>query len=387
MPHDLHGLLGMEAELFLREWWQRHPCAHSASEDRVFGLMRDDVEALISGLDPSSPARLSVIEDHRAVPMSGEGPRLTVARAAYDRGGSLLVTRVDCVSSAVGAICRELQCSLAQEGVVLAAGVNANAYLTPPHAQAFAPHYDDHDAFVLQAEGTKRWTVYGALEAFPLARQSAAIDRERLPAMRLQATLRAGDALYVPRGFYHEAETDDDPSLHLTLSVRPVTWADVLSRAAAHCPSVREVLPLHGLADGEAFRTALRGKLRDVADAIGAHEAARESLQSALDELTPEDETAVSGLDADAVVTHRHGARPRIVATTDGIRLMAGSGGLEGPAALDPVFRFVCATPTFTARNLPPVLSAQSAVDLVAELIRVGVLRRVHREGRRTPAT
>lgn len=38
--------------------------------------------------------------------------------------------------------------------------VGANAYLTPPNSQGFAPHYDDIEAFVLQIEGSKNWKVY-----------------------------------------------------------------------------------------------------------------------------------------------------------------------------------------------------------------------------------
>lgn len=38
--------------------------------------------------------------------------------------------------------------------------VGANAYLTPPNSQGFAPHYDDIEAFVLQIEGRKRWKLY-----------------------------------------------------------------------------------------------------------------------------------------------------------------------------------------------------------------------------------
>lgn len=48
--------------------------------------------------------------------------------------------------------------------------VGSNLYLTPPNSQGFAPHYDDIEAFVLQIEGKKRWTLYkpiAASEALP----------------------------------------------------------------------------------------------------------------------------------------------------------------------------------------------------------------------------
>lgn len=38
--------------------------------------------------------------------------------------------------------------------------VGANAYLTPPDSQGFAPHYDDIEAFILQIEGKKHWKLY-----------------------------------------------------------------------------------------------------------------------------------------------------------------------------------------------------------------------------------
>ncbi|HKF86966.1 MAG TPA: cupin domain-containing protein, partial [Propionibacteriaceae bacterium] len=37
--------------------------------------------------------------------------------------------------------------------------VQANAYVTPPQNQGFSNHYDVHDVFVLQLEGSKRWQI------------------------------------------------------------------------------------------------------------------------------------------------------------------------------------------------------------------------------------
>lgn len=52
---------------------------------------------------------------------------------------------------------RELNTRLQE---VFGSFVGANAYLTPPNSQGFAPHYDDIEAFVLQIEGRKLWRVY-----------------------------------------------------------------------------------------------------------------------------------------------------------------------------------------------------------------------------------
>ncbi|KPC69204.1 hypothetical protein ADL27_54620, partial [Streptomyces sp. NRRL F-6602] len=45
-------------------------------------------------------------------------------------------------------------------GTELGHPVQANAYVTPPQNRGFDDHYDVHDVFVLQIEGTKRWLVH-----------------------------------------------------------------------------------------------------------------------------------------------------------------------------------------------------------------------------------
>ena len=101
--------------------------------------------------------------------------------------------------------------------------VGANVYLTPPDSQGFAPHYDDIEAFVLQLEGKKHWKVYAPPdEGSTLPRFSSKnFKREELknfnPLMNVE--LEAGDLLYFPRGFIHEAKTKGDThSLHITIS-------------------------------------------------------------------------------------------------------------------------------------------------------------------------
>ena len=139
-------------------------------------------------------------------------------------------------------------------------GGGANVYATPPGKQGFAPHWDDIDAFILQLEGAKRWRVY--------APRSAAESRPRFSSPNLapdelgpligEAVLEAGDVLYLPRGFVHQADTpsgaEESGSLHLTVSVgRQHTWHDLLEfglrgaldAAAAENPDWRETLPPH----------------------------------------------------------------------------------------------------------------------------------------------
>ncbi|KAK6015611.1 cupin family protein, partial [Ostertagia ostertagi] len=114
--------------------------------------------------------------------------------------------------------------------------VGANTYLTPPGSAGFAPHWDEIDAFLLQLEGRKYWKVYAPdSRDNELPRESSGnfTDedmKDRKPTF--EGWIEAGDLLYIPRGFIHNATTDDDVhSLHITISSgRLWTFADLLEK-------------------------------------------------------------------------------------------------------------------------------------------------------------
>ncbi|WP_436533521.1 cupin domain-containing protein [Actinoplanes sp. HUAS TT8] len=129
--------------------------------------------------------------------------------------------------------------------------LQVNAYLTPPSSQGFATHYDTHDVFVLQIEGTKRWTVHPPVLPDPLEQQpwggradEVAANAEGTPA--LDAELRPGDALYLPRGWLHSARTENGRSLHVTIGIRGLTryaLVEELLAMASTDPRLRASLP------------------------------------------------------------------------------------------------------------------------------------------------
>jgi hypothetical protein len=142
----------------------------------------------------------------------------------------------------------------------LQARVQANVYITGQRGQGFAIHQDDHDVFVLQTCGTKRWMVYDR-PAGPLAGAQ--------PAVLHEIELKTGDALYLPIGYPHAAETADDYSIHVSVGVFPWTWQDLardcLELLAAEDPRWQERVPLAVLR-GEADpppAAEIEGRLRE----------------------------------------------------------------------------------------------------------------------------
>lgn len=105
--------------------------------------------------------------------------------------------------------------------------------LTPANSQGFAPHYDDIEAFVLQIEGKKLWRIYKPrCEAETLPRESSGNFREdEIGECVFEKVLEAGDILYFPRGWIHQAKTiDNQHSLHVTLSVyQKTSYADLFT--------------------------------------------------------------------------------------------------------------------------------------------------------------
>ena len=125
--------------------------------------------------------------------------------------------------------CRALEAELGHPA-------QANSYYTPRRSQGFAVHHDTHDVFVLQVAGEKHWRVYDPLLELPLKHQrySKALGEHGPPVLEL--TLRAGDTLYLPRGWLHDALTSETDSLHVTVGVNV---AHVGRRAARRARRVR----------------------------------------------------------------------------------------------------------------------------------------------------
>jgi hypothetical protein len=138
-------------------------------------------------------------------------------------------------------------------GATFHADVGVNAYLTPQQARTFPIHTDEHDVFVLQVEGSKVWRLHdfsilqvGFSQKRHLTFPNEWYGRTSTPQVA-EILLEAGDCLYVPRGMPHYAFTQGEQSFHLTLSITPLYWLDLLKVAAEYAamlsPPLRKALP------------------------------------------------------------------------------------------------------------------------------------------------
>jgi hypothetical protein len=130
--------------------------------------------------------------------------------------------------------------------------VQVNAYLTPEAATGLELHFDYHDVFIVQLEGSKRWRVWEPLVRTQLPVRAARVPMPTLDELgppALDRTLRPGDVLYLPRGFPHAAETVDASSAHLTIGVVALSWHQAVRHAvddAVAAGALRSTVRLDG---------------------------------------------------------------------------------------------------------------------------------------------
>lgn len=92
--------------------------------------------------------------------------------------------------------------------------------------KGFNLHWDDQEAFILQIEGIKHWTVYPPTSAYPFWNSDTVTAPAGEPVF--DNVLERGSLLYIPRGWSHVAYPLDEPSLHLTLGIKTPTGIDFL---------------------------------------------------------------------------------------------------------------------------------------------------------------
>ncbi len=228
---------GMDVEQFndtIRERrWARFERAFSAEAvDALFNPTRFE---LLLGQDAIPIACVDIFDgDHlrRLTDLHTKSGKSCLAVIADNfRAGSTIrvrdVDRLDArLSRCVAALTRLLQ-----------AQCQVNLYLTPQARTGFPPHFDITDVLVVQCSGSKQWSLHpdytGSVE-LPLPDVAWDPDRFRPVGEPQVVTLAAGDVLYLPRGVMHSASCTTRLSMHLTFSVAPLTWADLIGEAMRH---------------------------------------------------------------------------------------------------------------------------------------------------------
>lgn len=195
-------------ERFLQEHFQRAPLARATTAGR---LVRKLTWATVERLVPHQPDTLVV----RNGKLRTDEPPVTFQEALtlFREGHSIVLRRCERYDEGLAEVAAAFARELEGEVVI-------QVYLTPAGFHSFTWHYDCEDVFIAQTAGKKEYLLREntvnprpKLSAMP---RDMEYERETTPTMA--STLIAGDALYVPRGWWHVARSEED-SMSISIGV------------------------------------------------------------------------------------------------------------------------------------------------------------------------
>jgi ribosomal protein L16 Arg81 hydroxylase len=263
----------------------------------------------------------------------------------------------------------------------------ANVYLTPPRAKGFTPHWDTHDGFVLQLQGSKKWKIYGNDK--PLALKSEEFKKEgyKVSAVTDEFTLSSGDLLYVPRGLAHDAETTDESSLHITLGLMGTTWLNHLQKAlqtlANDSLAVRSYLPMSYASNLKqaAYEARVDQLLNDLREIMLDKQLIKEEGENALSnslKFAPNQLFSIdnkSDLNLDSYVFRRLNTKFSTRNKGDQLIVQVFDSEIELPLVAADVFKFIAEkNKPFQIRQLPDIIDDDSKIFVAKKLISAGLL-------------
>jgi ribosomal protein L16 Arg81 hydroxylase len=393
-------------EAFLAEYWEQAPLSIERGDPGYYErlLTTEDVESIVAAAGPAD-ASVELLGEGRGPAGAAPGRRDTPFDR-YRRGATIRLKGIQRRWAPLQSLCRNLEQELGVSAL-------ANLYWTPPDSQGLRAHWDGHDVLVLQIAGSKRWRLYDPPVALPTdLPPTFAFERGRpistpgsfrqwstqppaeafgpeAPAREIE--LRAGDLLYLPRGHGHEARTGETLSIHVTLGLYAVTWADLLCLAVYQAAQAdvrfRRALPVGFASEPEAGPPE-RAEFAALADAF--HRAASDPTAAAraftemaerfvlgappVESGRAADLLRVEGIGPETPLRRRPGTVARLRSEPESLLLFFSGSWLRAPRVAGAALRFMLAAEEFTAASLPGPLDEASRLVLVRRLLREGFL-------------
>ena len=134
-------------------------------------------------------------------------------------GYSVIITHMEPHIAPLAALCADIKSRLRED-------VYAGLIVTSGKDGAFKLHYDFEDLIIVQAEGTKRWQIYGPAVSNPVRGMPRPTPPDSPPIF--DEVLQTGDILFVPAGNWHHCEAGPGRSVHFSVFMLPPTgWHGV----------------------------------------------------------------------------------------------------------------------------------------------------------------
>lgn len=333
----------LDSATFFNEYWEQRPLTIARKEPDYYSSLfsMQDVDTVICFNEPKYPA-IQLFSNGKSLPWNSANERagMNSIRELYNeyyKGSTIILRGLQHRWKPISDLYRSLESFFNHR-------VHVNMYLTPKDSQGFSAHFDTHEVFILQIEGSKIWRIYDTFQTLPLPISQQPIPQDKLREPLYEILLNAGDLLYIPSGYVHEALTSECSSLHLTVGINVYRWGDLLSTALTSVSernlSFRKSLPVGFLKCSETIGS-LKYQFEELLElflsSAKVEDAVERLSERVIDEMPPLPDghftqiDNVNSIGLDTVVEKRKGMTCRIVREQDSVSIQFPGNRVKGP--------------------------------------------------------
>ena len=293
----------------------------------------------------------------------------------YQRGATVILPQLHHSDPVLASFCQAIE-------TVFSSHTQTNIYLTPQGRQGFPTHYDNHDVFVMQVSGRKRWRLYNVAMDTPYRGEGFERNVHKVGEKVSEFILEPGDCVYIPRGMMHDANNEgEEASLHITVGLIVKTWADLMLEAVSQLmveeTAFRRSLPV-GHARNDFDRTEAQATFKQLTQMI----ADRARMDDAFDLLADQfirsrDQDVSDGImeatapvTAEMVFCRREFVPWRIADDDDLVVLISAGGDTDFPASDVKALERAMSGKPFTLKDL----NVKDPVEMVRKLTAAGAV-------------
>ena len=293
------------------------------------------------------------------------------------RGASLIANDIDTLTPQLAAAADIFERTLGGK-------VQSNLYYSSRQRQAFDTHFDTHEVFALHIEGEKKWRIYEGRVDRPIAHPAyrrldkAYHDAHKGP-VKMDATMRPGDLLYIPRGYYHDALASSPGTIHISFGVTHVIGYDLLNILLAHAvadPAFRTNFPLSRTGEA-ASRRYMAELVKHVARLAGSDPVLADMQRFRHEYGYPRGGIDLPA-DAEPSAYQVTGQDLRLVERNGQHMIENQAGALVIPATFVPIVEWILAQHRFEAADLArafPHSTTEQTHQILANMAKTGVIQ------------
>ncbi len=372
---------------FFSDYWEKKPLVINRETPDYFShlLSFKDIDTVITSPETKHPNVFltNADKDDKELAYIGRNNTIDTAKIyeGYTNGSTIVLNGLHKRIKELASFCRRLEKEFSFP-------FQTNIYMTPSASKGFKTHYDSHDVFVLQISGSKHWFIYDTPINLPLSGQKFDSSKHNAGEVTLEFDLFPGDLLYIPRGVMHDARSNNEDSLHITVGALTNTWTNLMLEALAEVclnnVAFRQSLPVgftHSSFNMNEAEQVFCNLLKEFSEKANL----KNALNIFVDELSCKQNTAIEGqleqlrqidnINRDTLFSSRSNLIYRIESNEERCSIIYKETELSIPSSAIQTLKFALEEVDFTIQDMPRDLDEPGRLTLLQRLIREGLVK------------